>query len=339
MLESLLSWLLALILSVIGSIAAPIMTLGSVEQVNDYPLYVMHYYGDAEQNIAFVEHFSAPTALHAVEQQTQQPAWACSLFAAFTDPAHALYGRNFDWQYSPALLLVNHPPDGYESVAMVDIAYLGFETEDRAKEILDLPLLERAALLNAPFLPFDGMNEAGLAIGMAAVPYSPVPRDPDLPTTGSLGIIREVLDHAATVDEAIMIFGQFNIDMTGGPPLHYLIADMNGESALIEFYRGEIVVQRGTDHVDQPWNMATNFIRASVTSGKPESRCWRYAAISARLAERRGAITPEEAMALLGDVAQPSTQWSIVYGMATGAINVVMHQQYDTVYTFNFEEN
>ena len=53
----------------------------------------------------------------------------------------------------------------------------------------------------------DGvLDEAGLAIGMAAVSSSPMPRDPDLPTVGSLGIIREVLDHAATIDEAIQAF-------------------------------------------------------------------------------------------------------------------------------------
>jgi hypothetical protein len=84
--------------------------------------------------------------------------------------------------------------------------------------------------------------------------------------------------------------------------------------------------------------MATNFIRASVTSGKPENHCWRYAAISARLAEREGAITPGEAMALLEDVSQPGTQWSAVYGMATSEINVVMHRQYDQVHTFRFDE-
>jgi penicillin V acylase-like amidase (Ntn superfamily) len=31
--------------------------------------------------------------------------------------------------------------------------------------------------LQAPYLPFDGMNEHGLAIGMAAVPESTMPHD------------------------------------------------------------------------------------------------------------------------------------------------------------------
>jgi hypothetical protein len=92
-------------------------------------------------------------------------------------------------------------PDGYASVAMVDISYLGFRGE-RGEIIAEMPLVERAALLYAPYLPFDGMNEHGLVVGMAAVSPSPMPVDPDHETLGSLEIMREVLDHARTVDEA-----------------------------------------------------------------------------------------------------------------------------------------
>jgi len=32
-------------------------------------------------------------------------AWACSLFAGLGDVEQRLYGRNFDWDHSPAVLL------------------------------------------------------------------------------------------------------------------------------------------------------------------------------------------------------------------------------------------
>ena len=35
-----------------------------------------------------------------------------------------------------------------------------------------------------------------------------------------------------------------NIDMTGGPTLHYLVADAHGDAALIEFWDGEMIVLR-----------------------------------------------------------------------------------------------
>lgn len=79
------------------------------------------------------------------------------------------YGWNFDWDYGTALLLFTDPPGGYASVSMVDIAYLGIEGKSE-KDLQNLPYEERQLLLGAPSLPFDGMNERGLAIGMAAVP-------------------------------------------------------------------------------------------------------------------------------------------------------------------------
>lgn len=330
--------LIMLLLGLIAPLVAPIATLASIEKIDDHPLYVMHYYGDPMQNleladalIAHLDHAAANSAAPISPAPATQPAWGCSLYATWADPAHALYGRNFDWQFSPAVLIFHHPPDGYASVAMVDVAYSGFAAPSRANRIDELPLLERAGLLYAPNLPMDGMNEHGLAIAQAAVLHADQAIDPERPMIGSLGIMREVLDHARTVDEALAIFARFNIDWTGGPDLHYLVADATGSAALIEFVGGEMIV---TQHPAE-WEMATNFTRAALDADtKPEDQCWRYETISAHLAAADGVLTTAEALDLLRDVAQSSTQWSVVYSMATGDVNVVMHRQYDRVYTF-----
>ena len=290
-------------------------TLSSLEQVDYYPLYTMRYYGAYRQRASSTETASLP-------------AWACSLFAAFGDADNKLYGRNFDWEFSPAVLLFTDPPDGYASVSMVDIAYFGFEGA-KAGTVADLPLSERRALLEAPFWPFDGMNERGLAVGMAAVPPGNMRTDPNKETIGSLMVIRQMLDHASNVDEAVSIMQSHNVDFEGGPSLHYLIADSSGRAVLVEFYEGEMVVMPN----EMPWHLATNFLRASV-GGSAEGECWRYDEISQRLTEAEGQLTVQDAMALLADVSQGSTQWSVVYGMSTGDVNVVMGQKYDNVHTF-----
>ena len=291
-------------------------TLSSLKQVDDYPLYTMHYYGAYEEMASSV-------------QAASPPAWACSLFAALGDANNRLYGRNFDWEYSPAVLLFTDPPDGYASVSMVDIAYFGFEGA-KAGTITDLPLIERQALLDAPFLPFDGMNEHGLAVGMAAVPPGSMRPDPNKETIGSLGVIREMLDHASNVDEALAILQSYNIDFEGGPPLHYLIADSSGRSLLVEFYQGEMVAIPN----DTPWHQVTNFLRASAGESA-EGECWRYDKISQRLTEAEGQLTVQDAMELLSQVSQKGTQWSVVYGMSTGDVNVTMGQQYENLHTFH----
>ncbi len=302
-----------------------IATLSSLEKVDDYPLYTMHYYGTYGQR-------SSTRSLDVSMQAIEEPylmGWACSLFAALGDAENMFYGRNFDWEFSPALLLFTDPPDRYASVSMVDIAYLGFG-ERTARTIHELPLRERQALLQAPFLPFDGMNEHGLTIGMAAVTPGLMSPDPEKETIGSLRVIREMLDRAKNIDEAIDILKSYNIDMEGGPPLHYLIADRSGRSALVEFYQGEMVIIRN----DKPWHQATNFLRAE-SGESTEGICWRYDRIASQLKNRDGWIDAQAAIDLLYEVSQDGTQWSIVYGIINGDVYVVMGRRYETIHTFS----
>ncbi|MGD9144993.1 MAG: carcinine hydrolase/isopenicillin-N N-acyltransferase family protein [Anaerolineae bacterium] len=310
-----------------GLSAEQAASLGSLEQVDGYPLYTMSYQGDYSRQAG---------RLWETGPDISTLGWACSLFASLSDEEQ-VFGRNFDWQYSPALLLFTDPADGYASVSMVDIAYLGYGGP-RSRKLLDLPLAERKGLLAAPHWPFDGMNEHGLAVGMAAVPPGGMAPDPAKRTLGSLGIIRQVLDHARDVDEALTIFQEHNVDFRGGPPLHYLLSDRSGRAVLVEFYEGEMLIIPN----EQPWHRATNFLRASVEpvdGGSAEGHCWRYDRIEATLSQAGGRLGRDEALDLLGQVAQDSTQWSIVYDQHSGDVLVAMGRQYGEPHTLHLPLN
>jgi hypothetical protein len=281
----------------------------------------MHYYG------VYARGTSLPQAAR-IDPANAVASWSCSLFAALADAGNRLYGRNFDWQFSPALLLFTDPPDGYASLSMVDIGYL--VPGDRVHTLADLPLGDRRELLSAPYLPFDGMNEHGLVVGMAAVPPGGMKPDPSKTTVDSLGIIRQILDHARDVDEAVTLFEGHNVDMGGGPPLHYLLADRSGHSVLVEFYQGEMVLVPN----DDPWHVATNFLLSSVRD-PAEGECWRYDRIEQSLTQTQGQLGSQEAMDLLSQVSQGLTQWSVVYGLSTGKVQVAMGQQYERLHTFH----
>jgi hypothetical protein len=310
--------------STFGLNDAEAATLLSLVKLDEYPLYSMHYYADYPQ-------FTSTTKVLPANLQSSTIDWACSLFSAFADPENMLYGRNFDWDYSPALLLHTDPPDGYASVSMVDIAYFWFQGED-VNNLTDQPLDKIVSLLDAPLVPFDGLNEVGLAVGMAAVPPGDMRSDPQKPTITSLGIIRQLLDYASTVDEAIEIIGRYNIDFEGGPPIHYLIADRTGQAVLVEYYQGEMHIIRN----QSPWHQATNYLVSAVgdTGG---GYCWRYDAISQSLRDYNGSLTPQDAVKLLEKVSQDGTQWSIVYNMSTGEVQIVMGQNYHEVHVWRPE--
>ncbi len=294
-------------------------TLLSVEQVDDYPLYSIHYVGG----------YDYPPLASDLPNVADL---GCSLFAALGDAGDKLYGRNFDWEYSPALFLYTDPPDGYASVGMVNLFFLRMDWKTVAI-LANGPLEARAGLLSAPSMSLDGMNEYGLVIGMALVTDGSIndtSYDPARPSIGPLGVIRQMLDHARNVDEALEIFKQYNIDFSGAVPIHYLLADPSGKAVLLEFHKQELIELVN----ESPWHLATNHLRC-IAQG--DGYCWRYHILSDRLIASQGQLDPAAAMQLLADVKQTSTQWSVVYNMSTGDVKVVVGMNYDTVHTFHLD--
>lgn len=270
--------------------------IGSLRQLDDHPLWTMRYEGDYDR-------------MKNVTQPTPATPFGCSLFAT-NDAADPLFARNFDWDPAPAMLLFTDPADGYASASMVDLSYLG---------VTD-PAEDASKLVDAPLLPFDGMNEKGLAIGLAAVPDAQPGSRPDRPTVGSVRIIRLVLDTAATVEEAKKVFEEHNVDFDGGPPLHYLVADATGKSAAIEFVDGKVVAL--------PTQAAVNFTLSGTDEASRDTDS-RYRTATEGLSpgmDWRGA------MDLLSDVQQGHTQWSVVYGLKTGSVHVSTSKRFDQVH-------
>lgn len=311
--------------------------LDTLTLIDDFPLYTMYYTGEYTSDSPIDNASFVFQKLNLISAQTEisRFSWGCSLFAALGDAQNYLYGRNFDWHPSPALLLFVKPVDGYTSVSMVDIAYLGFEGE-RAKNLLSLSAGEKQPLLESPSLPFDGMNEKGLVVGMASVPAGNMPDNPQKPAIDSLLVIREMLDHAANIHEAVAILEKYDIDM-GSVPLHYLIADRTGKAVLVEFYQGETII----DYNEEPWLVATNFIVAA-TAGSPEGRCHRYDLIYSTLEENQGKLSTPQAVGILREVSSSDsdygTQWSVVYNITSGKVSVVMGRNFEKIYTFNIED-
>jgi hypothetical protein len=284
-------------------------TLESVAKLDDHPLYVMKYFGD----------YDIHEEIQSSSRVLPDPGWACSLFVALGDKDRPLYGRNFDWFDNPAVVLLTDTSEGYASISMVDVSYLGYEKNDEKFDSVD----GREGLLRAPLIPFDGMNEHGLVVGMAAVPESQLPAAEGRPVAGSLRIIRLALDQCRTVEESIELFKQYSIDFEGGPQIHYLIADADGQSALIEYTAGKMHVIRSKT----PWQAATNFCMAG-NQAKAGSLCHRYGRIEQRLGKLGGALDHESALGLLKEVAQANTRWSVVYDMKGGRADIAMSRDF-----------
>ncbi|MHC4751039.1 MAG: carcinine hydrolase/isopenicillin-N N-acyltransferase family protein [Planctomycetota bacterium] len=297
----------------------PVRTMASLEKVDDFPLYVMRYRGTYFFDL-FAEEGIEWWPYRKMYEKVNPD--ACTSLAALNPDGDAVFGRNFDWRHRASLLLFTDPPNGYASVSMVDLYYLGLEG------MQEIPWDKRFILLAAPYASIDGMNECGVAIAQNAVPLRQTPKDPNKPTLLNSQIVRLVLDNARDVDEALALIQQYNVDFEGAC-VHFHIADATGKSAIVEYVDGGVAIVRD----DKLWQVSTNFLLSEAQ--QPD--CWRYNKATESLGEAQGNISADEAMVLLQDTSQGSTVWSIVYNLSTGQIRLAMGKDYDQVHTFKLK--
>jgi hypothetical protein len=300
-------------------------TLASLKKVDDFPLYTMTYYGD----YGFADYLRTgigPTLSKGEPLHNPDEAWGCTGISASEPDSTRIFGRNFDWHDCVPLLLFTKAPGALASVSMVDLEYFGYSRSN-------LPDAggTTSGLLNAPYMPFDGMNEKGVTIGMMAVPEARAPSTAGKVTIGEIQVIRLVLDYAATLEEAISLIDRYNVRIED-PPIHYLIADRSGQSAVIEFVGGQMYVLRSNDR----WQVSTNFI-IHGSNAPVETPCRRYENAYARLRQAGGIISQASAFSILQLVSQSSTIWSTVYETGALQVHVALARTYSSTRTFSLQ--
>ena len=94
--------------------------------------------------------------------------------------------------------------------------------------------------------PTGGMNERGLVVEMMWLDGSKYPEPDSRAELGVLQWIQYQLDNCSTIEEVIATNSKIRISKTH-PPVHYLVADLSGRAATIEFLDGNTVVHTGTN--------------------------------------------------------------------------------------------
>lgn len=308
-------------------------TLKSLRKIDNHPLYVMEYFADYNLD-PFLGNFDGMKEDPALflDIKDESSIKECSTFTALGESGQRFLGRNQDtMSHVPALLLFTRPPGRYASVSLLDTRATWILKDN----LQTLPLKERALLLNAPFWPYDGMNECGLAFGHMALEGDRV-YDPVKITIHGMQAIRMVLDYAKNVEEAVQLLENYNIFRSEQG--HFLIADAGGHSAVIEYIDGKMLVIRNRE----PWQVATNFV---INNGSPSAirhLCDRYDTAYMALKESNGRISRKEIMKILERISMNDTfktQWSVVYNLDSGDVDVAMGRDYRDVLSFKLPKN
>jgi len=295
----------------------------SLRKVNDFPFFTARYRGDyrlaaflggairspADVVPFFEDLFSRqgiPVKLGQVVPPPRLP--ACSAFFARTVEGGPVVGKNLDWKRCPVLLLHTRPAQGFASYALSDLDLC---------DLFGLGSLDHSLAL-APYVPFDGINEAGLVVSMLSV-LEPCtyPRSEHGPSVGDFNLIRVLLDTCATAEDAVATLRTLTVLQTGPLPVHYLIADQN-RACIVEFVDGDVREQWAGDHLHLTNHLVT----------KPGARprdCPRFERLHRHFAKGGGGT----AQGLLRELevrqpgfAPPSTIWSVVFSPGDPGLKV-----------------
>ena len=284
--------------------------------------------GGAATDAELVRFLQSHIVRNAGELRLASNAFGCSAIAVKNDAGEALFGRNFDWYSSDALIVRSKPQNGYASISTVNTNFI----RTAYGSFASLP--EKARTLVSLYAPLDGMNEKGLVAAVLYIEDAAAIHQntgkPDLTTTTA---IRLLLDQAADVDEAVALLKQYDMHDSLGMMVHFALADASGRSVAVEYIGGEMVV------TETP--VITNFYLADGSKqglGSSQSHT-RFNTLTARLAQ-----SPTMEMADVRDALSSvskrhfndgeTTEWSIVYNQAQRVAQYYHRENYDKVYSF-----
>ena len=346
---SIIAVILIVLLGALAVFQGEARTLLSVKEIGDTGIYEVNYAADYKLD-EFIEAGGATTEEELVQYIIKTmlkglpidvpyeiPNLACSTFYAETPEKGYILGRNLDNQTTDLAVIRTNPKDGYSSVSVVNISFLGYNESYTPDKLMD-----RINTLATAFFPLDGVNEKGLAVGVLQLQAPVTEQDNGKPDVGTTVAIRAMLDKCATVDEAIAFLETVDMYAAARGCYHFQIADATGKSVVVSYVENEMVI---TGQEEKGFMAATNFYLHEVPFEYEKQGLDRYEILEKTLIEKKSVLTAEEGMELLHDVritgTDPdekgrvySTQWSSIYDLTNPALSLCADMNYDDVYVY-----
>ncbi|MDX2473622.1 MAG: hypothetical protein QNL91_07910 [Candidatus Krumholzibacteria bacterium] len=315
--------------------------LATFQAVGD--LQAMTYFGDFDQVIDFQHHQIMQQFKGS--QSGSGGRRACSMFAHRTGRDTGLVGRNFDNRDTQVMVGWFYPAKGYASVALLPLADLGYSPAEPFDPAVEQ---HRKTLLYAPVMAIEGINEKGVTVTLASLDRRQVTPSPDRQPRFLIHLVREILDYAGSVNEAVSIAEKYNVfdNFDDGEAVishHIFLADPHSGSAVLEWRDGSMHLVK--DPGD--WQVVTNSDMFEVPLADRRRRCDRYGSLAKSMGGQEGTMTWQQAMDALVDARQKnktsiidgqklkiSTQWSAVFDTGERSLYLALGDDYRTVYRF-----
>ncbi len=255
---------------------------------------------------------------------TTNSALSCTTFSFSDHKGNVVFGRNFDFPAGEGHIHFNQR--NVKKVSFVQPPEKTFEWISKYGSITFNQMGKE--------FPYGGMNEAGLVIEQMWLEQAEYPQSDKRFGFTELQWIQYQLDNAATVKEVIDSDTLIRISYTSLAPLHFLVADAEGNVATIEYLSGKMIVHQG-ESLPYPvlsnctYEHSLNYIENSDKKEQEQFDNWTVnssgrfktaALLIDNFSEEKNIIN--YSFDILDSVSQDKgTQWSIVYDITNREIH------------------
>lgn len=342
---------------------------GAVYQINfsgDYSFDEFLSQGGASNDAELISFVTRSITKGIIPMHIKTSSIACSAFTADTQSGGRVFGRNYDFSATNTAIVYTDPGEGrHASYSTIDLSFLGLDADKDVETIG-----QKFLTLAAPYVPLDGINDAGVACGIF-MSYqgegkgTPTDTQTDRPDITSTTLLRLILDYADSVEDAVALAQQYDLHDSASSCFHCMVADSTGRSAILEWVGTDAdhdadgaqrqlnVLWNDTDALSDSadWQVVTNFIKTpgyyDGTTAEMKGLD-RYEHLAAALRETDGIVADKDAaMDLLASVGRrtwnnddsnSNTVHSVVYDLTDKSVLWVGNEHYgEEAYTFEFQ--
>ncbi len=254
--------------------------------------------------------------------------YGCSTIQVQNKNGDYLFGRNFDWYNSDAMIIISKPENAYASISTVNTNFITSLS----------PIPENALVLASMYAPLDGMNEKGLTISVNYIEDNATinqkTNKPDITTTTA---IRLLLNKASNVSEAISLLKEYDMHSSMNWMTHFAITDSEGNAVAVEYIDNKMVVTET--------KILTNFYVSEGNKhgiGTQQSHI-RFANLE-NILNKKENLEMDDVRDALESVSKKNfndgetTEWSIIFNQNTKEIHYYHRENYKKKYTFNLND-
>jgi penicillin V acylase-like amidase (Ntn superfamily) len=243
---------------------------------------------------------------------------ACTTFL-INKNGQLVFGRNYDWVTDAGIVCTN-----LKGLAKTSIKTRDGETISWVSQYGSITFNQYGKEF-----PTGGMNEKGLVVELMWLDETKYPAADKRPAVDVLQWVQYQLDNCATIEDVIATDKKLRIASVGNTPLHYLVADANGNASTIEFLNGKLVAHTGNALV-QPvltnniYDESVKALRSATTYNNNSLERFNQACnmIKQFKSDNNSQPATDYAFNILAEVAQGDyTKWSIVYDITNKTIS------------------